>query len=65
MLEYWPIAVVAGSVAVGYGDLRARVARIRDEVDAKASREVNEVQYTEILRRLGSIETRLDRRKEE
>ena len=65
MLEYWPVIVVAATGAIGYGELRARVANIRKDVDNAASREVVEVQYTEILRRLGSIETRLDRRKGE
>lgn len=54
--DYAPVAIVGATALVGYGELRARTAGLRRDVDAKASRDVVETQYAEILRRLDRIE---------
>jgi hypothetical protein len=56
MIEYWPIALVAGTGLVGYGELRARVTRTREDLDTKASKEVVE----QIDRRLERMERGID-----
>lgn len=61
MIEYWPAVAIGTTSLIGYGELRARVASVRKDVDGKASREVVDVQYGEILRRLDRIENRVNR----
>lgn len=61
LLEYWPVVVAGATGAIGYGDLRARVASVRKDVDKAASAEVVAVQYGEIIRRLDRIERQRDR----
>lgn len=61
LTEYWPVIVVGATGAIGYGELRARVASIRKDVDKSASAEVVAVQYGEIIRRLDRIERQRDR----
>lgn len=57
----WPALVVAAIPAlVGYGDLRARTAQLRKDVDTKVSKDVAETQYNEIIRRLDRIENRVN-----
>ena len=62
ILDYWPVLVVGATGAIGYGELRARVASIRKDVDGKANRETVEVQYSEIIRRLDRIEDRMNKK---
>lgn len=64
LIDYWPVAVVGATTALSYGDLRARVSANRDAIDGKASREVVEVQYREIISRLDRIEDRVNHRHE-
>lgn len=61
LLDYWPVLVAGATGAIGYGDLRARVASVRKDVDKSATREVVEVQYNEIIRRLDRIEDRVNK----
>ena len=60
MLELWPVALVAGGGLVAWGELRAKVGRLRSDVDTKASNEIVEHQYTEIITRLDRIERRVN-----
>lgn len=57
MLEYWPVMLVAGSGLVAWGDLRARLAGVRRDVDTKASKEV----VDRVEARLAHIDEKLDR----
>ena len=54
--DYAPVIAVGVAGAIGYGELRARVARVCRDVETKASKEIVETQYGEILRRLDRIE---------
>lgn len=62
--EAWPIAVVAVTAAVGYGELRAKVKQLTNDLNAglatKASRELLDAHYREIIARLERIECNLD-----
>lgn len=60
LLDFWPVAVVGATAAVGYGELKNRVGTLRDTLDAKASREVVDAHYVEIIRRLDRIEDRVN-----
>ena len=55
--DFWPMLVVAGTALVGWGNLKARVAGVQKEIDAKASREVVE----RISISVDRIEEKLDR----
>lgn len=60
--DNWPgLALAAIPALVGYGDLRARATQLSKDVDTKASKEVVNTQYDEILRRLDRIENRVNR----
>lgn len=61
LLDYWPVLVVGATSAIGYGELRGRVGSLRKDVDAKASKDVVDTQYGEIIRRLDRIEDRVNR----
>lgn len=61
LIDYWPVLVAGATGAIGYGDLRARVAGVRKDVDKAASAEVVATQYNEIIRRLDRIEDRVNR----
>jgi hypothetical protein len=58
--DTWPALVVLIPATVGYGELRAKVAILRRDVDAKASQDVATTQYNEIIRRLDRIENRVN-----
>lgn len=60
MVELWPAAVAIAGGLVAWGDLRAKVGELRKDVDGKASREIVEHQYAEIVNRLARIEGKLD-----
>lgn len=60
LAESWPVLAVAIPALVGYGELRAKVGSLRKDVDEKASRDVTNTQYAEILRRLDRIERRMN-----
>lgn len=62
VLSYWPVLVVAAGAAIGYGELRGKVAQLTKDVEAKAPREIVELQYLEIIRRLDKLEHIVDRR---
>ena len=62
LIDYWPVALVAGTGLVAWGEGRARLHALTKAVDAKASRDVVEVQYTAIIERLDRIERHLDER---
>ncbi len=61
LIDYWPFTVVGATGAVGYGELRARVASVGRTADAAAPRELVSAQYTDIIRRLDRIEDRVNR----
>lgn len=56
----WAVAVVAGGGLVAWGEMRAKVNGLRRDVDGKASGELVEHQYEEIVNRLARIERKLD-----
>lgn len=58
--DTWPVLAVLIPATVGYGELRAKVALLRRDIDAKASRDVADTQYNEIIRRLDRIENRVN-----
>ena len=62
LIDYWPVALVAGTGLVAWGEGRARLHALTKAVDDKASKDVIEVQYETIIERLGRIERRLDER---
>lgn len=62
ILAYWPVLCVLAAALIGYGDLLARVKRLQRDVDAKASKELLDAHFNEIIRRLDRIENGLERR---
>lgn len=60
--DSWPVLAVALPAVLGYGELRAKVALLRKDTDAKATQEVVDVQYREIIRQLDRIEDRINKR---
>lgn len=63
-LSYWPVAATAGVGLVVWGETRAKVATLRKDVEEKASREVVNAHYDEIIRRLDRIEDRVNHKGE-
>ena len=59
--DYLPAAVVGATAAIGYGELRMRAKVLGRDVDAKASKDVVDTQYNEIIRRLDRIENTAER----
>lgn len=57
MVEYWPIAVVAGTGLLAFGRQNARLDSVSKAVDEKASKE----SVTNLDARLDRIEGKLDR----
>jgi hypothetical protein len=64
LLDYLPVVVLGATGAIGYGELRQRVNSLSRDVETKASREVVDAHYGEIIRRLDRIENRVNHREE-
>jgi hypothetical protein len=62
--EAWPMIVVAAGALIGYGELKSKVSALSHDLNAglatRASREVTEANYREIIARLDRIERRMD-----
>ena len=63
LLDLWPVAVVGATGAIGYGELRARTNGLRKDVDTRASQEVVDAHYCEVIRRLDRIEDLVQHRR--
>lgn len=60
--DVWPVVAVGATALIGYGEIRARVSSLRNDVNEKASKELVNQQYTEIIHRLERIEQSLNGR---
>ena len=63
LLDLWPVAVVGATAAIGYGELKTHVRNMRKDVDIKASQEVVDAHYCEVIRRLDRIEDLVQHRR--
>ena len=57
LIDYWPVALVAGTGLVAWGEARTKLRIVERDVEAKASKESVERMET----RLERIEDKLDR----